>query len=125
MHHMKTEYSTIHNDLFYYFLFPCSSTSWSPSNIRNGVIPTGDSALMFGQHNIPIDTSARVTVSRSVHTDPLSINSLNDDAITTTSLTEFTTMDQVLVLPTDIGITTSSSVLQIAMSFVQNAVSAH
>ena len=64
-------------------------------------------------------------VSRSVHTDPLSINSLNDDAITTTSLTEPTTMDQVLVLPTDVGITTSSSVLQITMSFVQNAVSAH
>ena len=75
---------------------------------------------MFGQQNI----HGFAIVSRSVHTDPLSINSLNDDAMTTTSLTESTT-DQVLVLPTDIGITTSSSVLQITMSFVQNAVSAH
>ena len=76
---------------------------------------------MFGQQNI----HGFAIVSRSVHTDPLSINSLNDDAMTTTSLTESTTMDQVLVLPTDIGITTSSSVLQITMSFVQNKVSAH
>ena len=75
---------------------------------------------MFGQHNI--QDILFVIVSRS---EPLSINSLNDDAMTTTSLIESTTMDQVLVLPTDIGITTSSSVLQITMSFVQNAVSAH
>ena len=77
---------------------------------------------MFGQHN---KKDRNAIVSRSVHTDALSINSLNDDAMTTTSLTEPTTMDQVLVLPTDIGITTSPIVLQITMSFVQNAVSAH
>ena len=55
---------------------------------------------MFGQHNI---RDIFATVSRLVHTDPLSINSLNEDAMTTTS-------------PSDLQITTN---------FVQNAVSAH
>ena len=74
---------------------------------------------MFGRHNI--QNIILATVSRSVHTDPLRIYSLNDDTMTTTSPTESTTM----TAQADTRITTSSSFLQIIMNFVQNAVSVH
>ena len=46
---------------------------------------------MFGQLNIQ-DQLLSIEVSRSVHTDPLSINSLIDDTMTTTSPTTDSTM---------------------------------
>ena len=56
--------------------FPCSTTNWSPSNIRNGNVSTmcageiNNSALVFGLNS----TSHKEIVSRSVKTNLLNVS---------------------------------------------------
>ena len=97
--------------------FPCSSTHWSPSNIRNGNISTGDSAITFGQHNIQDGQDSLATVSRSVHTNPLSINFSMDNTMTTTVLSESTpTSDSTLVTTAQSESTTTTSTTDSTMA---------
>ena len=58
--------------------FPCSTTNWSPSNIRNGNVSTmcaaetNNSALVFGLDSASI--LSRQVVSRSVKTNLLNVS---------------------------------------------------
>ena len=66
------------------------------------------------------DSTMGITALTESTTTDSTTESTTDSIMGTTALTEHTTMDQ---LPTDIGITASSSFLQITMNMAQNDVS--
>ena len=98
--------------------FPCSTTNWSPSNIRNGNVSTlcaaetNNRALVFGLDSVSI-LSKYQAVSRSVKTNLLNVsmnasiarefhtNAASQIAICTTGSSEMTSA----AILTDIGTT--------------------
>ena len=101
--------------------FPCSTTNWSPSNIRNGNVSTmcaaetNNSALVFGLDSASI--LSEQNVSRSVKTNLLNVsmnasiarefhtNATSQIAICTTGSSEMTSA----AILTDIGTTDSAT----------------